>query len=98
MKITSSPPPSLPLPTDSSLASASPSEVAPQDLEMLQEDAVQLSQVSSLSDTDGMADVDLEKVAALTQAIAEGSFEIDSHTIYTSLVADAKEMQGSEPT
>ncbi|AVD88266.1 flagellar biosynthesis anti-sigma factor FlgM [Pseudomonas sp. SWI44] len=64
---------------------------------MLQEDAVQLSQVSSLGETHGMADVDLEKVAALTHAIAEGSFEIDSQSIYTSLVSEARELQGSEP-
>lgn len=97
MKITSAQPPSLPSP-DSTAAGTSPAQVTAQDLDMLQDDAVQLSQVSSLGETDSTADVDLEKVAALSKAIAEGSFEVDSQAIYTSLVADVREMQDSAPT
>lgn len=97
VKITSAQPPSLTSP-DSSPAGTSPAQVSAQDLEMLQDDAVQLSQVSSLGDTGSAADVDLEKVAALSQAIAEGSYEVDSQAIYTSLVADVREMQDSAAT
>ena len=44
------------------------------------------------------ATVDLEKVAALRQAISDGSFKVDPETIYTGLVADAREMIDIEPT
>lgn len=98
MKIISTPPTSLlPLPDDSLAGSASAS-VAAQDMDLLQDDAIELSDVASLARPDDAADVDLEKVAALRQAIGNGSFQIDSDSIYTSLLADAREMLGSAPT
>ena len=98
VKIITSPPSSLLPPTDSSLAGTTPSRVTPQDLETLAEDAVQLTRISDLNESDPAADVDLDKVAVLRQSIADGSFQIDSEAIYTSLVAEAREMLGSEPT
>lgn len=98
VKIISAPPSSLLPQTDSSLAGTPPSRVAPQDLEMLPEDAVQISRISDLNESDPTADVDLEKVATLRQSIADGSFQVDSEAIYTSLVAEAREMLGSAPT
>lgn len=98
MKIISSPPPSLPPSTDSSLAGAAPARVESQALDTLQDGAVQLSQVATLTESDQAATVDLEKVAALRQAISDGSFKVDPETIYTGLVADAREMIDIEPT
>lgn len=98
MKIISSPPPSPPPSNDSSLAGATQARVEPQDLDALQDDAVQLSEVATLTESDDTATVDLEKVAALRQAITAGTFKIDAETIYTGLVADAREMIDIEPT
>jgi|GEM_PF-2397026 len=98
VKITQTPiTPPLPL-TDSDLSGTGAARAVPQDLDMAQDDAVQLSRVSSLADSDGVAAVDLEKVAALRQAIAGGSFQVDAEAIYDGLVADAREMLGSAPT
>lgn len=98
VKIISSQLSSLLPPTDNSLAGGTPSRVAPEALETLAEDAIQLSGISDLNETDATADVDLDKVASLRQSIANGSFQVDSEAIYTSLVAEAREMLGSEPT
>ncbi|MFJ4344771.1 flagellar biosynthesis anti-sigma factor FlgM [Pseudomonas sp. NPDC089401] len=98
MNITSSPLSSLLPPTDSSLAGTTPSRVAPQDLDGLAEETVQISRLGDLEGSDATADVDLEKVAALRQSIADGSLHTDAEAIYTSLVADIREMAGSEPT
>lgn len=98
MNITNTPiTPPLP-PADSDLAGTSASRAVPGELDMSQDDAVQLSQVSSLGDTDAAGAVDLEKVAALRQAIAGGSFQVDAEAIYDGLVADAREMLSSAPT
>ena len=98
VNITSSPLTSLPPPTDSSLTGTSAPRVAPLELDGLAEEAVQISNISDLAGTDATADVDLEKVAALRQSIADGSLQTDAEAIYTSLVADIREMTGSEPT
>nr|WP_255432029.1 MULTISPECIES: flagellar biosynthesis anti-sigma factor FlgM [unclassified Pantoea] len=62
------------------------------------EETVQISRIGDLQGSDATADVDLEKVAALRQSIADGSLQTDAQAIYTSLVADIREMAGSEPT
>jgi len=98
VNITSSPLTSLPTPSDSSLTGTSAPRVAPLELDGLTEEAVQISNISDLAGTDATADVDLEKVAALRQSIADGSLQTDAEAIYTSLVADIREMTGSEPT
>ncbi|NIF26470.1 hypothetical protein F3J44_08715 [Pantoea sp. Tr-811] len=98
VKIISSPPSSLLPPTDSSLAGTNPSRVGAQDLDALAEETVQISRIGDLQGSDATADVDLEKVAALRQSIADGSLQTDAQAIYTSLVADIREMAGSEPT
>ncbi|PVZ40318.1 flagellar biosynthesis anti-sigma factor FlgM [Pseudomonas sp. CC120222-01a] len=98
MKITSSPLSSLLPPTDSSLTGTSASRAVPQELDSLAEETVQISNIGDLAGTDATADVDLEKVAALRQSIADGSLQTDAEAIYTSLVADVREMAGSEPT
>lgn len=98
MKIISSPPPSLPPSTDGSLAGAAPARVESQDLDSLQDGAVQLSQVATLTESDEATTVDLEKVASLRQAISDGRFKVDPEAIYTGLVADAREMIDIEPT
>jgi len=83
---------------DASLAGSAAPRVAAQGLDTQAEDAVQISQISDLNPADPTADVDLEKVAAVRQSIADGSLQIDSQVIYDGLVADMKEMLGSEPT
>ncbi len=98
MKIISTPPTSLLPLTDDSLPGAASASVAARDMDLLQDDAIELSQVASLSQPDDAASVDLEKVAALRLAIGDGSFQIDPESIYTSLMADAREMLGSAPT
>lgn len=98
VKITSPAPSTLPPSTDGSLAGAATASLASAELDMLQDDAIELSDVASLTRPDDAADVDLEKVAALRQAIGNGSFQIDPESIYTSLMADAREMLGSAPT
>lgn len=98
MKIISTPPTSLLPSTDGSLAGAATASIATQDPDLLQDEAIELSQVASLTQPDDAATVDLEKVAALRQAIGDGSFQIDPESIYTSLLADAREMLGSAPT
>jgi flagellar biosynthesis anti-sigma factor FlgM len=98
VKITSSPLTSLLPPTDSSLTGASTSRAVPQELDSLADETVQISQIGDLASTDATADVDLEKVAALRQSIADGSLQTDAEAIYTSLVADVREMAGGEPT
>lgn len=98
VKITSSPLTSLPPPTDSTLTGTSASRVTPQALDTVAEETVQISHIGDLAGTDATADVDLEKVAAVRQSIADGSLQTDAQAIYTSLVADIQEMAGSEPT
>lgn len=98
VKIISSPPSSLPPSTDGNLAGAAQAPVESQGLDMLQDDAIQLSQVASLEAADDSTGVDLEKVAALRQAITDGSFQVDAQAVYTGLVADAWEMIDTEPT
>ncbi|WDY57874.1 flagellar biosynthesis anti-sigma factor FlgM [Pseudomonas sp. PSKL.D1] len=83
---------------DSDLAGNAPQRVAQQALDSLAEETVQISGISDLTDTDTAADVDLEKVAALRQSVADGSLKTDAQAIYTSLVADIREMAGGEPT
>lgn len=98
MKITSTPITPPPPAADAEASGPLASPAVSQDLEMGQDDAVQLSQASSLADSDATAAVDLEKVAALRQAIAGGGFQVDAEAIYDGLVADAREMLGSAPT
>lgn len=98
VKIISSPLTNLLPSTDANLAGAATARVASQEMDTLPEDAAELSQVSDLNPTDPAADVDLEKVAALRQSIADGSLQVDSQAIYDSLVADFREMLDSEPT
>lgn len=98
MNITNTPITSPLPPADSELPGTGTARALPEDLDMSQDDAVQLSQVSNLGDTDASAAVDLEKVAALRQAIAGGNFQVDAEAIYDGLVADAREMLSSAPT
>lgn len=98
VNITSSSLTHLPPSADASLAGSAAPRVASQGLDTQAEDAVQISQISDLNPTDPAADVDLEKVAAVRQSIADGSLQVDAQAIYDSLIADMKEMLGSEPT
>jgi flagellar biosynthesis anti-sigma factor FlgM len=96
VKIISSQLSSLLPPSDSSLSGAASTRVAAQDLDISAEDAVQVSRLGTLADSADAADVDLEKVAALRQAIGDGSFQADTAAIYDGLVASAREMLGSD--
>ncbi|AEV60812.1 FlgM2 [Pseudomonas ogarae] len=63
---------------------------------MTPDDDVQVSSISTLADVDAASDVDMEKVAALRQAIDSGTLQISSESIYEGLVSSVRETLGSE--
>lgn len=83
-------------PTDSKVAGTRSQGAELQALEMTPDDDVQVSSISTLADVDAASDVDMEKVAALRQAIDSGTLQISSESIYEGLVSSVRETFGSE--
>lgn len=85
-----------PAPTDSQVASAGSTRTERPTLETALDDDVQVSTVSALSDVQDASDVDLEKVAALRQAIDSGTLQISAQSIYEGLASSVEQMLGSD--
>lgn len=84
-----------PLPPVDSKAAGSSSqraELAP--VEVTSDEDMQVLAVSSLTTTDSASDVDLDKVAALREAIGNGTMQVSSEAIYDGLVSSVQEMLG----
>lgn len=83
-------------PTDNNVAGTSPQRTEPQTLDATLDADVQVSSISSLADVAAASDVDMDKVAALRQAIDSGTLQISSESIYEGLAASVRETLGSE--
>ncbi|MHC8290469.1 flagellar biosynthesis anti-sigma factor FlgM [Pseudomonas sp. XS1P51] len=84
-------------PTDSKVAGTSSQRTELQTLEATFDDEAPVSSISAIADVESASDVDMEKVAALRQAIDSGTFQISSESIYEGLVSSVRETLGSDP-
>lgn len=96
VKIISANPTNTLAPTDSKVAGTSSQRTELQTLDTTLNDEVQISSISDLTNVESASDVDMEKVAALRQAIDSGTLQISSESIYEGLAASVKETLGSE--
>lgn len=83
-------------PVDSTPAGATAQRADVSALETLAEPDVQVSTLSSIGDVENASDVDMEKVAALRQAIDSGTYQVSSQDIFDGLAASVKETQGTD--
>ncbi|WP_420233077.1 flagellar biosynthesis anti-sigma factor FlgM [Pseudomonas sp. ABY48] len=83
-------------PTDSNVAGTSSQRTELQTLDAPLDDGVQVSSISAIADVQSASDVDMEKVAALRQAIESGTLQISSESIYEGLAASARETLDSD--
>ncbi|MHC8383765.1 flagellar biosynthesis anti-sigma factor FlgM [Pseudomonas sp. LB3P14] len=97
MKIISANLTNTPPPTDSKVAGTSSQRTELQTLEATFDDDVQVSSISVIADVESASDVDMEKVAALRQAIDSGTLQISAESIYEGLVSSVRETLGSDP-
>ncbi|NUT81667.1 flagellar biosynthesis anti-sigma factor FlgM [Pseudomonas sp. NA13] len=83
-------------PTDSKVPGTSSQRTELQTLDAPLDDGVQVSSISAIADVQSASDVDMEKVAALRQAIESGTLQISSESIYEGLAASARETLDSD--
>lgn len=83
-------------PTDSKVPGTSSQRTELQTLDAPFDDGVQVSSISAIADVQSASDVDMEKVAALRQAIESGTLQISSESIYEGLAASARETLDSD--
>jgi flagellar biosynthesis anti-sigma factor FlgM len=81
-------------PVDSKAAGTSSQRAELQPVAVTSEEETQVLAISSMTDTDTASDVDLDKVAALREAIGNGTMQINSEAIYDGLVSSVREMLG----
>lgn len=86
-----------PPPTDSTVAGTGTPRTELQTLDDAFNGDVQVSSISAIADAQSASDVDMEKVAALRQAIDSGTLQISAESIYEGLVSSVRETLGSEP-